>query len=379
MAYFAKENIRQARFIAVSASACAALTLACLASAAGVKHPDTFVGNAWNPEDMVRLPGTPWVIVSSMPSAQRQQLGALQIVDTRQPEHAATQLFPPAKPLSGAKGPDAKHFFPHGLDVRALGEGRFELLVINHGAGEAIERFVLTSRDGQMPSIEHTQRIDLPAQVWANGVAYLPDGGFVTTSMFDPRDGNFVDKFASAKSTGNVWRASPSGTWSKLETPALSGANGIAVAADGSTAFVAEWAKQRLWKIALNGGQHSFVATSFLPDNLRWTADQKLLIAGQTAKPEQVFACEAKPRPCPMGYAVALVDPQTLAVEVLVEHNDTTAAQTGFGGATGAMPMDDKVWVGSFTGERIAVFDIDTTPASRHSPATRNRTPSTPR
>lgn len=369
MAYFARTMSHLSRFIAGSTWMLTALTLACSASAASAKQPTAFVINAWNPEDMVHLPGTPWVIVSSMPSAQRKQLGALQIVDIRQPQ-AATQLFPPVRPSSSAKGPDARHFFPHGLDVRALGAGRFELLVINHGAGEAIERFLVTSRDGQMPSIEHTQRIELPAQVWANGVAYLPDGGFVTTSMYDPRDAHFVDKFANAKTTGNIWRASPSGTWHQLKIPELSGANGIAVSADGSTAFVAEWAKQRIWKVSLTGGKHSFVTTSFLPDNFRWTASQQLIIAGQTAKPEQVFACETKPQPCPMGYAVALVNPQTLAVEVLVEHNETTAAKAEFGGATGALPINDKVWVGSFTGERIAVFDIDTSRARQTSSAT---------
>ena len=51
-----------------------------------------------------------------------------------------------------------------------------------------------------------------------------------------------------------------------------------------------------------------------------------------------------------------LSDPQTLGMEVLVEADEGEAAAMGFGGATGAIEIQEAIWVGSFTGERIGKF-----------------------
>ncbi|WP_315831248.1 SMP-30/gluconolactonase/LRE family protein [Bradyrhizobium prioriisuperbiae] len=327
--------------------------LAAAPTAATVQTPRAFVTGVSNPEDLMQLPGTPWVVVSGMRSDK--QPGRLYLLDTRHPDTAMT-LYPSVTPIKG--GPDAAAFAPHGINARALGTGQFELLVVDHGGSEAIDRFVLESGDGGRPTVASVSRIELPPGAWANGIAPMPDGGFVISSMYDPRDASFIDKFAAGAPTGGVWRWSPDQGWRELPSPRLSGANGIATTADGRTIIVAEWALRRIWRVPIDGGDAHFVTTSFLTDNLRWTADGDLLVAGQIAEPRDLFTNSTTGKPCPMGFAVARVDPVTLAVTPLLNGDEQSFAATGFGGATGAVEIDGMLWVGSFTGERIARFAI---------------------
>lgn len=312
--------------------------------------PIGFVTAVHNPEDLVQLPGTPWVVVSAMRSENRP--GMLFTVDTRQPD-AAISLYPASAAISD--GPQAATFAPHGIDARRLSDGRFELLVVDHGNGEAIDRFVVRADEGQPPVVESVSRIELPPSVWANGIAAVPDG-FVVTSMFDPRDPTFVRKFGAAEVTGSIWRWSQATGWRQIGQDWLSGANGIAVSAGADVIFVSEWAARRIWRIPLDGGKARFTTVPFLPDNLRWTDEGTLLVAGQTATPQEVFNCEAESRPCPMGFVVARIDPEALAVQPILTGDEPTYARTGFGGATGAIKIGETIWVGSFTGRRVARF-----------------------
>jgi hypothetical protein len=328
------------------AATCAALSLAlALALAAPASAEDAplgFVTGAANPEDLVALDGTQWVVVSAMRSKDRK--GSLMAVDTRAPA-AAVPLY---------SGPAA--FAPHGIAARARGGGQFELLVVDHGTGEAIARMVIEVGDHRPPRVVGVARVRLPTGVSANGVAPLPDGGFAVTSMFDPRDPGHVDKLAARAPTGAIWRWSPGAGWREIVRPRLSGANGIAVSPDGKTLFASEWAARRIWRIPLDGGEPRSAPTAFLPDNLRWMRDGGLLVAGQTASPRGLFGCQDGKARCPMGFTVAVVDPATLAVRPLVGGDAASFAATGFGGATGAIQVGDEIWVGSFTGDRVARF-----------------------
>jgi hypothetical protein len=274
-------------------------------------------------------------------------------VDTRSPD-AAVAFYPSQSPV--ADGPDTATFAPHGIDIRALGSGRFELLVVDHGAKETIDRFILRSEGADRPIVEQVNRISLPDGTWPNGIAAMPDGGFAVSNMYNPHDTSFIAKFATGAATGGILRWSPENGWRELSTLRLSGANGIAVSADGKTVYAAEWAGQRIWRIPLDGGEPRSVATSFLPDNLHWTDHGDLLIAGQIAEPRDVLTCTSTGNPCPMAFAVARVDPVTLNVVPLFGGDDHSFAANGFGGATGALEVADTIWVGSFTGELLARF-----------------------
>ena len=95
-----------------------------------------------SPEDLAPVPDTPWVIVSSMIDG-----GSIYAADTR--DHSSTVIYPveTSEPrqdtvtYGACPGPVSRDFRPHGLYLRPGEEGRHTLLVVGHGAREAIEVF----------------------------------------------------------------------------------------------------------------------------------------------------------------------------------------------------------------------------------------------
>jgi hypothetical protein len=315
-----------------------------------LSHPIGFLNGVWNPEDLVDLPGSPWVVVSAMRS--RGRTGGL-LVARADGDGQATELPWTEQAERGRAGRDI--FDPHGIAARALGDGRYEILVIDHGGGEAVDRLLLDVNSDQ-PTLTKGERIVQPAGTSGNAVAWMPDGGFVLTSMFDPRDRDTVSKFARAEVTGGVWRWTPGDGWSRFGSLGLSGANGIAATPDGRGVFVSEWSARRVWRLGFDGAPETSTDAPFLPDNLRWSTDGKLLLAGQAARPEAMFGYEARGERCPLAFEVAELDPFSMTLRPLVRADEHLAGVIGFGGATGALEVGGELWVGSFTGERIARF-----------------------
>ena len=308
-----------------------------------------FVDGVWHPEDIVALENTPWIVVSAMRSIRER--GALFAIDSSVGLRAVELDW-----LPGSEGGRVSHtaFDPHGVDARKTREGLFELLVVDHGGGEAIDHLVVDTRSGR-PVVVAGSRIEKPVGTSGNAVAHVPQGGFVMTSMFDPRDAGFIEKFSRAETTGGVWRWTEKEGWNRIG-PDLSGANGIAVSADGRTVFVSEWAARRVWRLSIQGDVEAVVDVDFLPDNLRWNRDGSLLLAGQCARPGKVFGCEGRGEPCPLGFKVVRLAARDMAVWTLLDVDQRQATKLGFGGATGALEVDDQIWVASFTGEKIARF-----------------------
>jgi hypothetical protein len=330
-----------------------ALLVAVLGSASdkAAAAPLGMTASAQSPEDLLQIPGTPWVVVSAMRS--KQVTGRLLLVDIRQPQ-AFEPLYPAAHAVPGA--PPVATFAPHGLSIRSLDAHHEELLVIDHD-GEFVDRFVLRVEREARPSIERVTRVALPPACSGNGVAAMPGGGFAVTCMFDPNDAAFVDKFARVEATGAAYRWSTAKGWRPFSPP-MSAANGIAVSNDGKHVFVTEWAARKLWRIPLDSSEPVFVPTPFLPDNLRWTDTGKLLVVGQTSDPRSLFSCQERKLPCPMGYVVAEVDPASLSLDALLTGTDETSAASGFGSGTGAIQVGDALWVGTFFGDRVARFPM---------------------
>lgn len=317
--------------------------------------PDGFIAGIQGPEDLVQLPGTPWVVVSSSRFAANAGPASLRVFDAGRPD--AVRLLYPTKLAKQAKSGSAKGFAPHGLDVRDLGSGRFELLVVDHD-GETIDRFTLRASRNRAPRVERMERMERiqePPRVWLNSVAALPDGGIVATNMHASDDPGFMKKFAAGESTGNLLRWSAGEGWRSFGPP-LSGPNGIVAAKDGKSVYVAEWSGRRLWQIPLDGGEPRSVPLAFLADNLRWTDAGDLLLAGQTTTPEQNFACIDAPEECDKGFVVVRIDPSTLQVTELFKGG--SAGVRGFGVATTALQVGSDIFVGSVTGDRIARYSL---------------------
>jgi hypothetical protein len=252
-----------------------------------------------------------------------------------------------------SEAPDSNKFFPHGINEVRRGNGDFELYAINHGGRESVEIFRIQIRP-QSVKVAWIGCVLLPPHSYGNGVAPLAGGGFVVSKMYDPSDSSFLSKLDAGAPTGTVLAWTSDKRWFSAIDQQISGANGVETSPDGNLLYLSEWSARRLWKIPLHGGgKAQSIALDFLPDNLRWTPNGTLLLAGQNSKPSQVLGCDVRHVTCPMRFTVAEINPSTLQVHVLLRGGDDA-----FGGATGAALMNSELWVGSFHGDRVARYQF---------------------
>ncbi|MBU3078786.1 SMP-30/gluconolactonase/LRE family protein [Sphingomonas sp. XMGL2] len=309
------------------------------------------------PEDLLTIPGTSWVIAGSMRTRERP--GHLYAFDATAPAPAPRALYPSASAASlnrarfgDCPGPlDDSRFTPHGIGLSRRADGSFELLVVNHGGRESIEAFDVTLGD-EGPQARWTGCIVLPAGASGNGVVALPDGSIIVSKFLDKADPDFLDKMVNGQSTGNVLMWKPGKGWSNALKQDFSGANGVAVSADGRWLFVAEWSARKLWRFPLRDrSAPKSVAVDFLPDNLRLTDRGTILVAGQAGDPRGVMTCKGRGTPCPQGFKVVEMDPKSLRLRLLAQGGDQR-----FGGATGATLAGPALWIGAYYGETIARY-----------------------
>jgi DNA-binding beta-propeller fold protein YncE len=298
-------------------------------------------------EDLVRVPGTHWIIGSGM--AEKGHPGKLHLIDAD--KKTCEILYPSASSQSATDGkcpgsaPDAKTFGAHGIAIRDDGNRTATLLAVNHGR-EAVEMFKLDVT-GTKPAIRWTGCVPMDKSISLNSVAFLPGGGFVATKFYDPTAPDGFNAIMAHKITGGVleWRTETG--VKPIAGTDLSGANGIEVSKDGKSIYVAAWGSQELVQFSNIGGavQKTVVKVDFSPDNLRWAPDGKILVAGQK------FAAGATGgAPAFKGWTVAKLDPETMKVTEIIKDGGESPLQN----ASVAIDVDGTLWISSFRGDRVA-------------------------
>jgi len=141
-----------------------------------------------------------------------------------------------------------------------------------------------------------------------------------------------------------------------MPQPPMAAPNGIVASPDGKMLYVAAWGDGKLHVIR-RGGRNAVSALplalppGFHPDNIRWTAQGMLMIAGQTATPTEILnSLQGPVSTVPFG--VVQVDPRTRQVTQVL----SDAGSPRFGGASVAIPVGREIWLGSFRGDRIARY-----------------------
>jgi hypothetical protein len=345
------------------ASACVGLQLlhaqtppAACAPAAGL----TFICGLQNPEDVVLVPGTRWLLTSGMaPGA------GLTAVDTQ--AKTVRKLYAPgtasARPdrtrFANCPGAlDAKQALLHGLALRPAAGGRYTVYATNHGGRESIEVFELTvgsGGTGAAPSATWIGCVLLPAKLAANSVAAFSDGTLVATVLILPGK-TFQDAFAG-KNTGVVIQWTPgSKEFVELKGTELVANNGIETSPDDRTFYVASTPTYRVYEFSRAkpgaGPLRYAQLKDFGPDNVRWTTDGRLITAGLI---DNEPACGGRPKNeegirCPMGYAVATIDPKTMTATEIARGQRTPS----FTGTAMAAIVGNELWLGSFFADRLA-------------------------
>lgn len=320
-------------------AAMSAVALPSLAAQPGPPVPACVPGESWvcgqqGPEDLVPM-GSDWAVASAY--AGTGGITLIRIRDrashTAYPSAAAKEQHD-AKTYPQCPGPPRGAFTTHGVYVAPGNGPMHKLFVVGHGARESIEVFDVDVR-GAAPVLTWVGCAIAPDPIGLNSVRGLPDGGFITTN-FLPRGQPFTALMNGTKN-GELWEWHTATGWQKVPGSEASGANGVELSADGKTLYVAAWGSQSVFTLSRGAATpvRKEVEVGSRLDNIHWAKDGTLLGVGQVGQDWYVYR----------------IHPDTLKVETIYEQKDAP----GFGGGTVAIEVGDKLWIGSYRGDRIAI------------------------
>ncbi|MBN7798267.1 hypothetical protein [Parahaliea mediterranea] len=302
------------------------------------------------PEDIVLAPDGRHLIFGQMAAP-----GGLFLLDTRD-RSTAPLAAPASDPRGGERWGDPACTAPpatllaHGIDLRRRGDGRWQLLVVNHGGRESVEFYELL---GAAQGFRAAWRgcAEAPADASLNDVAGLPGGGFLVTRMTS-RESPMWELFLAVLGFDNglVYR------WGREEgfagLPGTEGRfpNGIALAADGRSFFVNMYLGNRMRQFSLPDAEPLGEVAISKPDNVTLGADGKLLVASHFGSLLQLndSLTQDPSLPSLLPYAIVEVDPRSLAKRQLFRHEGPP-----MGAGTAAVRHDGALYVGSYVGDRI--------------------------
>ena len=328
-----------------------------------------FVCGAHHPEDLVRIPGTRWLVVSGF-----QPAGGISLLDTqsltlrRWYTGAAGSGRAERLGASSCPGPpDAAELDTQGLSLRQLASGRSRLYAVNHGGRESIEIFDVTLSHG-VPLSAWRGCVLMPLGNAANAVATYPDGTILATVLNRP--GTTKAEFMRGRPTGGVYEWHPGAAgFHLLAGTELPGNNGLETSPDGRFFYVVAFGVHAVVMYSRNDTLRPLrqaTAPGFMPDNVRWE-EGRLVAAGMTYDEpacggvRRIINGRADPMLCHRGYVVAAVDPQTLRFTVLASAEPNPA----FNGVTTGIVMGGRLWLGSYQADRVAYRPLPGTAAAR--------------
>ncbi len=307
-----------------------------------------------NAEDMVQIGDTKWILTGNLGDKSWEK-GGLYLIDSETLEWKEAEIdFSGAAAEGYEEISDPELFSSHGIAIKPIAASAFEVYAVNHGGRESVEVFDLTL-SGDAPAIVWKGSVPTPDGMTANSVAPLSDGFLVTIPMTENKVGTFLD-FLAGKPTGTVYQWTVQEGFREIPGARLAGNNGIAVSPDENWAFVNGYSSRSVTRISLVDEQAEPVTVqlSFLPDNIRYSADGSLLVTGQDTNILTVVLLTNGTGigVSPSDTAVVRLDPVSMeATEVL-----NLPKFRAFGGGTTAIYIGNDLWISSFRAQRIMIL-----------------------
>lgn len=306
-----------------------------------------FVCGQQAPEDLVTLPGSQWIVASSFSGS-----GGINLINVR--DHTTSLAFPTAtsterldaKTYNTCPGPpdaaDKAKFATHGLALRAGRNSVHTLYAVHHGARESIEVFEVDAR-GKTPSLTWVGCAVVADPIGLNSVVALPEGGFIATDFLARGiDAVARGRMLAGENNGALWEWHTATGWRMIPGSEAAGANGLEISKDGKWLYVAAWGSQSFFRLSRGQApaKRDSIPLGFRVDNIRWAPDGSILAAGQGGV-------------APMQTSnIVKINPNTLKVQEIIRHPNSPE----FGAGTVAVQIGKELWVGSFRGDRIAIF-----------------------
>ncbi|MBT4519972.1 MAG: hypothetical protein HOC23_08195 [Halieaceae bacterium] len=309
------------------------------------------------PEDIVRAPNGRDLIFSQY-SAE----GRLSLLDTH--NQSVHTLFPGSDSTIGAEElwgdracsePPAR-FWPHGIDISQQADGRWKLLVVNHGERESVEFFELVEGEQGRPGLIWRGCVEGPKQSHFNDVAALPGDGFLVSQMYEDSlpVWNLI-KAIFGVDTGFLYRWEADTGFEVIEGTQGKMPNGITVSPDGKSFFLNVYFDDEVRKYDLESGKRVGTVSVDKPDNASWSLKGQLLVASHTSSMLKIVTSTGGGggEPSMLPFSIVEIDPQTLDTRVVLDHEGPP-----MGAGTVAVEQNGYLYIGSYTGDRMIKYPI---------------------
>jgi hypothetical protein len=303
-----------------------------------------FICGAHRADDLVHIPGTDWVVATSLD-------GGLSTISVR--DKTITPLYPSAavkerldkSAYAACPGPPSAEqqakFVTAGIALRRERDGDYVLYAVHYGWERAVDVFELVPR-GVTLSVTWVGCVLAPDPIGLAAVVPLPEGGFIGTDWLARGEGGRAtfDSMKAGANNGVVWEWHGGKGWTEVPGSESSGNDGVEISKDGKWLYVDAWGGQYFYRLSRGSSppKRDNVALGFHAGRVRWAPDGMLYIAGQTADGK--------------GSKVVKIDPKSLKVTPLIDWSDTPT----FGSSAVAIQIDNEIWLGSARSDRIAIF-----------------------
>ncbi|QLC26359.1 hypothetical protein HFP57_15865 [Parasphingopyxis algicola] len=301
------------------------------------------------PEDISRLPGSDWALVS-----QHGDEG-LQWVNLEDGSRHGVDLSPDEREtMMGSADCNEP---PTSIAARGNTVGRVRgkeiAAVINGSDGESRIEFFAIER-GSHPVARWTGCTQVPNRYLLNDLAIASNGTIYASHMYDrPNDeagfAEVLRMFRAAEPTGFVVHWTAEDGWSEVSGTVMSFPNGVAISPNGDRLAIGGTFEQALMIVALPSGNATQIPLPLQPDNVTALADGRFLVTGHTGEPVTgVDGCRPRDAiPCGFPFAVAQIGIGQ-RVEIIYEHDGSEIP-----GASVAIPWQDGLILGSAYGDRL--------------------------
>ncbi|HEY4078851.1 MAG TPA: hypothetical protein VGM26_18125 [Rhizomicrobium sp.] len=315
-----------------------------------------FVCGLNEPEDLLQIPGTRWVIASGMGDN-----GGLSLVDTA--AKTARRFYTGQSKPDRALYPDCAvppvSFNTHGIALRPSRlrmMGLYNLYAVTHVPFESIQIFAVNA-SGSQPSVTWTGCVKLPTDFKTNSVTAALDG----TILADVQMHNGLTNvdYINGRVTGGVYEWKPADKKLRLlPGTELAGNNGIEISKDDSEFYVAVSGTQTVavFSRADTSRPLRTVRTPwFNLDNIHWSGDRLIAAGMMFDEPacggtRKIILDNHGDLNCHRGWVAGQLDPKAMTWKILAYGE----ANRMFGGIATALVIDDTLWLSSFQMDRAA-------------------------
>ena len=248
--------------------------------------------------------------------------------------------------------PQNNVFGPHGIDLVQREDGRYQFNVINHYPNETIEIFELIKTDDSREtwSLVWKGCINVPDKYYFNDVALKRNGTFYASHMY-PRDIDMVKWLRTSlfKNDSGLVVKWDGNSFKEIPNSEGSGPNGISLDERSNILFISYNQGDKIvrFDLSINKIVNSFKVES--PDNI-FLHKNSAWITSLDFQPNDAGDCINKPA-CSLPFTIYEIDSETFEV-----FHENSFKKTVFGLPTIAVPIENKIFMGSFHSDRLGYY-----------------------